>query len=932
MLRIMLEKMWQKKWMNLSLLLGCILLIATTVSFPLYQKAAYDRMLQDEFINFMSEEGNWPMVIYMTANCQKDKKDTIGKMERYATEIYDLMEIPEYQTIFSYSIFRATVNSEIKRDDAADMTLSLSAMTGLEDHAKLVTGEMYSESGVDENGAIEVIVPEATLTSRGLIVGESLTYDKMTTVDGDPITIKVIGVFTGSRTEDFYFQQYPDKMFDVCMMNPNLFREMFTGDNASNYNIKVDFYDMFDYRQVTASQIGHINETTSYLCNESAYKSVIKAPAYQSILEEYEFKRIRITTTLMILQIPVLVLLASFLLMISGQMYEMERNEISVIKSRGSSRSQILLLYVYQGLFLTVIGALIGVPLGALFARILGSTRNFLEFDLSQSLNVTYTSEAFLYVLIAMLITLLSISIPAVKHSKVSIVNLKQQKAVGKKRLWEILFLDVVLIGVSLYGFYSFRKSLQNISDTVLSGKSLDPLLYISSSLFIVGMGLFFLRIQPYIVKLIYLCVQKICGPAGYISFMENIKNGRKMQLIMLFLIMTISLGMFHATVARTILENAASNRDYLDGADIVLKEYWPMMTDESGTPTGVYIEPDISKYMTMDFANSFTKVYYDDKAYIKQGKNDRTMTTILGIHTKEFGSITHMERDLNDLTYHEYLNELAGVQDGILLSRNFESVQGVAVGDMFTYYTGAGKAMTGKVIDFVDYFPSYSPTVTVINADGNADTQQNYLIVAHYSYLKKNLGVQPYEVWISLKDDADPDAMYNFIEDRNIRVTKYINKAEDMDKTMTDPLLQGTNGVLTMGFVVTILLCAVGYLIYWIMSIRERELIFGVLRACGFHKNEIVKMLINEQIFSGLFSVLAGIGIGKLTSMMFVPMLQASYATSDQVLPMKLITRASDLYRLYGIIAAVMLTCVMVLIFLLFRMNVTKALKLGEE
>ncbi len=104
------------------------------------------------------------------------------------------------------------------------------------------------------------------------------------------------------------------------------------------------------------------------------------------------------------------------------------------------------------------------------------------------------------------------------------------------------------------------------------------------------------------------------------------------------------------------------------------------------------------------------------------------------------------------------------------------------------------------------------------------------------------------------------------------------------------------------------------------------------MLRACGFHKGEIVRMLLLEQLFSGVFSVLAGIGIGQLTSSMFVPILQASYATSDQVLPMKLITRASDLYKLYGIVGAVMLLCIFVLIFLLFHMNVTKALKLGEE
>jgi len=148
----------------------------------------------------------------------------------------------------------------------------------------------------------------------------------------------------------------------------------------------------------------------------------------------------------------------------------------------------------------------------------------------------------------------------------------------------------------------------------------------------------------------------------------------------------------------------------------------------------------------------------------------------------------------------------------------------------------------------------------------------------------------------------------------------------------MEDPLLQGTNGVLSMGFIVTILLCAIGYLIYWIMAIRERELMFGVLRACGFHKGELVQMLINEQVFCGLLSVLAGIGIGKLSSKMFVPILQQAYASENQVLPMELITNAMDMYRLYGVILATMLLALGILIMIIFKMNVTKALKLGEE
>ncbi|MCR4762876.1 MAG: FtsX-like permease family protein [Lachnospiraceae bacterium] len=932
MFRIMLQKLWQKKWMNLSLLLGCVLFVATAVSFPLYQKTAYDRMLQDEFSVYLETNGKWPMLLRMTATCNKDSKDTIGKMERFTGEIYEHLGVPAYRTILSYSIQRSQVTPSVEREDAGQIELSLSAMTDLEKYARLVTGSVYSEDGIDDTGAIEVIVPQATLVQKGLLPDETLTFDRLKTVDGDPIRIHIVGVFTGGNDDDFYFQENPDLLFGQCYMEPNLFRSLFTGENAYHYMIMVSFYDQLDYRQVTSSDIQRIRENTAWLCGESPFRSVLKEPDYRSILEEYTLKQIRISATLTILQIPVLVLLAAFLLMISGQMYEMERNEISVIKSRGSSRGQILLLYLYQGAFLSVLGAVFGVPLAILFARLLSSTRNFLEFNPQSSLPVNFSGSALVYAIAAAGVTLLSISVPAIRHSKVTIVNLKQQKAVGKKPLWQKLFIDLLLIGVSLYGFYSFRRSLGSLSETVLSGESLDPLLYISSSLFIVGTGLFFLRIQPFVVKLLYYCFRRICGPAGYISFMENTRNGHKMQLIMLFLIMTISLGMFHATVARTILENAVENTDYLDGTDVIIKENWVMMQDENGSPTGVYTEPDTAKYLSMDFADAHTKVLYDDRAYVKQKGNSRMSLTFMAIHTKEFGEMTALPAGVNEKSWHTYLNELAVTEQGLLVSRNFSTVQNVEIGDSISFFNGDAKALKGTVVDFIDYFPSYRPTITVINPDGSATTEENYLIVANYSDIRKRIGMQPYEQWISLKEGTTPGDVYDFITTHNMTVRKYVNRANDVEHTMTDPLLQGTNGILTMGFVVTLLLCAVGYLIFWIMSIRERELIFGVLRACGFHKGEIVRMLLMEQLFSGVFSVLAGIGIGKLTSSMFVPMLQASYATSEQVLPMKLITRASDLYKLYGIVGAVMLVCIFVLIFLLFHMNVTKALKLGEE
>jgi len=541
-----------------------------------------------------------------------------------------------------------------------------------------------------------------------------------------------------------------------------------------------------------------------------------------------------------------------------------------------------------------------------------------------------------MYTAVSMLVTLLIMAVPAIKHSRVTIVNLKQQKALRKKSWWEKIFLDVILLGISLYGYYNFHKNSDDLAKSVISGQSLDPLLYISSSLFIVGLGLLFLRMQPVIIQGVYLIGKRFWKPASYASFMENLKNGRKQQFIMLFLIVTISLGMYHATVARTILQNAQENTAYIDGADVILKEVWTdsssLSPEHGGAGELTFFEPDLLKYAKMDFANGYTKVLFDEKAYVPSGKSTRQTITLMGIHTREFGEITVLPADLNEKSYHTLLNELAVEERGLLVSDNFRTQLGYKVGDTINYCDYYGHSYYGKIVDFFQYWPGYRASRLELNEDGSTKEVETYQVVTHYAALRQNWGVTPYEMWISMKEGYDQNDVYQWITDQNVHVKKYINRQVDMKNTVEDPLLQGTNGVLTMGFMVTIILCAVGYLIYWIMSIKSREMIFGVLRACGMHKGELFQMLMNEQLFSGVFSILAGIGIGKLTSKMFVPMLQMAYAAANQALPMKLITNPADMLRLYAVIGTVVVLCLVVLIILLFKMNVAKALKLGEE
>ncbi len=919
--------------MNLSLLLGCVLLVATAVSFPLYQEAAYNRMLQDEFNVYLSSTGKWPGVVNMSIESRRDAHgERVRTMEEFIPVLYDELGVKELYCSSFYYFARNGIHSTIERNDADNLAVRMGAKSDLQDHVKILSGSMFSDTGYDENGAVEAIISQQCMVDMGLLVGETIEFDSLVKPDMSPLQLKITGVFSKDSENDYYWQEDFSFTKDMCLISLDVFRDLFAGENAQKYTFMCNYSARFDYGDVTADRAREFYETSKYYDEESGISSVVATPPYLKILETYFNKHARISATLTILQVPVLIMLAAFLLMISGQMYEMEKNEISVIKSRGSSRGQVFRLYLYQGIVLTGLGALIGIPLGMGMSMLLGAARTFLAFDFNERLDVKFSLYSGAYALGAVLLALLCLTLPAIKHSKVSIVNLKQSKAVAKKPFWEKMYLDVILIAVASYGYYNFsHTNATDMAENVLNSKSLDPLLYLSSSILIIGLGLLFLRLKTLILNGIFTLGKKRWSPANFVSFTENVKNGRKQHLIMLFLIMSVSLGMYHSTVAGTIMENALKNTDYMAGADVIIKEGWTEIRNSLGQSTGTFIEPDPEKYVAAPFIEKYTKVVWDDMAKVGSGKAQMNVT-LMGIHTKEFGEITWVDKDLNGEHYYKLLNSLAEKPNGVLLSSNFRDEFGIKIGDSVGGQNVGKKGVNVVVVGFFDYWPGYAPTSLVVRPDDSVVQESNYLAVCNFNYLKEKQGNYPYEVWIKLRDGYDHNDIYNWINENDVHIKKYNNRANDLEDTKNDPLLQGTNGVLTMGFVVTIILCGVGYLIYWIMSLKERELVFGVLRASGFHKGELFHMLINEQVFCGIFSVAAGFGIGLLTSKLFVPILQQAYATDSQVLPLVLYTNDADLIRLIAVITGVMVICLITLTVMLLKMNVAKALKLGED
>lgn len=935
MLKVMLQKLWYKKWMSISLFIGIVLLTATAASFPMYRNAAYDRMLQDEFEQALVAGGSWPAMNSLSLISKKEAGGTsISRLEQLMQELHGQLGVTEREVVTYYSLGQSDAHSLMNRDDTDKIGLRVSFLSGLKDKVKLLAGEMYSEAGIDEEGYLEAIISQSCMVESGLLLGETLEFTYLKDPQGKPLKIKIVGVFGAADLQDYYWQVSPESLTNNCMIQESVFREYFTGERAGSFQITCNYFPMWDYEQLKAADVEYLADMTRYYTERSPFRNTFSQSPYLSILDSFQRKQARIDAALLLLQVPIWILLGAFLFMISTQMYDLERNEISVMKSRGSSGLQIFRLYLYQSIFLTLLGAAAGLPLGRLFAKVLGATGSFLEFKVRRSLTVVYTREAYFYVLAAMLGCILMITLPVIKHSRLSIVNLKQQKAARRHSWWELCCLDLILLGISLYEYNVFTKSKAQIEASAFMGEPMDPLLYISSSLFIVGLGLLFLRLQPLLVNLLFLIGKRLWGPAAYISFMENRKNGRKQQFIMLFFILSIALGMFHSTAARTILQNAKENTAFIDGTDRIIGEIWKnnaAASFEGETAELKYYEPDYEKYRILPGAEAYTKVIYDVGGHLTTTTGSGQSIILMGIHTKQFGEITDMPEGLLEKPYYAYLNELADAASGALVSANFRDLLGFEAGDAISFVNRDGKRINLKIVDFVAYWPGYIPSLMSLNSDGSVSTTPQYLVIANITSLTRNWGTVPYEVWIGDSEEGT-EGFKAWVDEQNVHLMKYVDREADIAAVAEEPLLQGTNGILTMGFLMTMLLCATGYLIYWILAIRSREMFFGVLRAKGMRKREIFHLLINEQIFCGGFCVIAGSVIGMLSSKMFVPILQISYAAANQVLPIRLITRDQDMVRLFGVIIGVMLVCLIVLVRLVKKLNVAKALKLGEE
>ncbi len=949
MLKTVLRRMFSNFWMIICLLLGSILATALVSCIPIYTDGIMQRMLTKDMENYQLETGKFPGEYQVTATLNYNfKHEDRVKALRYFEKEVVTKRIPQLDLPLLYVSQGITMGNlnfpltiEEKYDHTSDlMYAQLGTLSGLEDHITITNGRMYSKEKVD--GVIEVIASQQAMKVQNLLLNKEYILLDPVRDYTEACRVKLVGVYTYKEANDVYWNHGLIKHNMEFMMDYDLFGREFLTD-VNGMLTEVQWNCAFDYHGIT---IGNLSKLASvYEEQEKWYAKYRSSLDFEmpvsTILSKYSERAAQLRNMLWVLTVPVLIMLTFYIFMVSQLIVNHDENSINVFKSRGAGKGQIFVSYLIESGLIGCVAFILGPLLGMFICGILGSSNGFMEFVQRTALPVSLNLKVYLYSLGAVLVMMITMLAPVVSASRSTIVQYKQSKSrVKKAAIWKKFFLDIVLLLIAGYGIYRYQQQQKVLEATGISANELqiDPLLFLTSTIFVLGAGLLFIRLYPYLIRAIYWLGRKFWTPVPYISLIQVGRSRGQEQFLMLFIILAISTGLFNANSARTVNKNIEDKIRYSIGADVRLKALWednqlPVMPglpqaekDKIKQPPLRYYEPNFNEYTSLPGAELATKVLFREDGVMQTTMDWADNIHIMGIIPNEFAKVSWFRNDLLPYHINDYINLMVDAPKAYLVSSNLREKYKLKEGDTIHISWGDQNYLEGVVYAFVDYWPTYNPNPVAKGKDAPG------LIVANLSYIQNKMALQPYEVWIKKAEDATDKEINDKITEKNIQLVKLQYTDQELVKMKNDPLLQGMNGMLTLGFIASMLISLLGFLIYWIISIQGRVLQFGILRAMGMSLAKVIGMLACEQVLVSGAAILIGILVGGFTGDLFIPLLQIMYSSADQVPPFRIMANGADYIKVYAVIGTMISMGFLILWRIISRIKIDQAVKLGED
>lgn len=655
-------------------------------------------------------------------------------------------------------------------------------------------------------------------------------------------------------------------------------------------------------------------------------------------LKQFVDRQSRLTLVLLGFNIPALAFLLYFLLQISLIVVRWQQRETALLVSRGMSVPHILGLTLLEEFALFVIGIPLGIFFGMGLARWMGYTISFLDFISRPPLPVSLQGMSLPLLGLAIAVALLSRLLPTLQATRQSVVEQARESSRPiRAPIWQRAFLDLILIAPTYYvyqqlarrGTLAFGIDGSSIlesggrqgSEEVSAQLFQDPLLILAPALFILTVTLVSMRIFPWLLRLFDLLASRTPWLTLHLALRQLGRSSQQYITPLMLIIVALAMGIYTRSLAESLDQWLVDQVYYNVGADV---SFVPYIESTGGTEARIEgIIPPKDEFAVLPGVEAATRVG-NYPITISDGSSSRGLNgRMLALDRVDFTSVAWFRPDFADEPLGALMNRLASSPESVLVPQKLLEGLTLRIGDSITMRVrladGISITSAFRIAGLYRHFPTVQ--------------EEEVAIIGNLDHLFTQAGAEfEHEIWMRTEDAISDKALFAAVATTGVEPILQRNARATIATDQAKLERVGIFGTLTVGFVAATVMAMLALLVHNYASLQERLYQFGVMRAIGLWRGQVITQVVLEYGLLTAYGAFMGATIGLNTSYLFAPFFRIPEATGVPLPPLLPIIAEDATLSLGLIFAALMILCELFIITGALTSRVFSALRMGHQ
>ena len=439
-------------------------------------------------------------------------------------------------------------------------------------------GELTSE----ETSVIKVLVSAQDAAIFGLRVGDRISAVPYWGDSVPYVTAEIAGTFEKNNQDDLYwsierkgFMYSASGSFKTIPLYLN--QDVYMEHLASKFlDLETTYVWMFDIdrESINSSNASNLASNITYFGNrlESELNRFVIRTELDKSLQRYDTRILFTKLQMYVVLIMITFVVLYYVVALSSLVVEERRFEVSKLRSRGASSSQILSVFVIEGATISFFATLLGPLIAVGGISLLGFLPGFHEINDGAFLSARLTYQALFMSILGGILSFLALMIPSIQASRLTVSD-ERTKSNRPNRLTFIsrYYIDVIILIVSLFLFNQLNEQGSMAAQGLLGDVKVNQIMLAVPAIMLIASALVILRIFPLVMSIASRMLSRYL-PVGITLIMWQIsRNPSNYSRLVLLLILMTGLGIFVSSFGGTLNKNFEDRVYYSHGSDVRL-------------------------------------------------------------------------------------------------------------------------------------------------------------------------------------------------------------------------------------------------------------------------------------------------------------------------------------------------------------------------